>query len=346
MRIGIDAMGGDHAPDAVLEGALAAVTRFGDDDRLVLIGDEAIIRDHIEEAGLVDDPRIEIEPTTAVVEMAEPPVAAVRNKPDSSLVRMAWLGSKKAGEKRCDAVISAGNTGACAAAAQMHMRRLKGVHRPGIAVTIPAFGGPTVLCDVGANPDPKPSHLHQYARMAAVYAREVVGIEGDPRVAILSIGGEEGKGNQLTRETHKLIKADAGLNYVGYIEGRGVFAGEADVVVCEGFTGNVVLKLSEGLASTIFEAVARELLEIDPEMAMRFEPVVKEIYRKHDYHEHGGAPLLGANGTCFICHGSSVARTITNAVKMAVTHHEHHVNDVIERSLAEQADALAAEGAA
>ena len=343
MRIGIDAMGGDHAPDAILTGALAAVDRLGPDDRLVLVGDEAVILDHIEEAGLRNDPRIEIEPTTQVIDMAEPPVAAVRNKPESSLVRMAFLGSRKAGEKRCDAVISAGNTGACAAAAQMHMRRLKNVHRPGIAVTIPAFGGPTVLCDVGANPDPKPAHLHQYARMADIYAREVVGVKGDPRVAILSIGGEEGKGNQLTRETHKLIKDDPALNYIGYIEGRGVFAGEADVVVCEGFTGNVVLKLSEGLASTIFEAVGRELLEQDPELAMKFEPVVKAIYKKHDYHEHGGAPLLGANGTCFICHGSSVARTITNAVRAAITHYEHHVNETIERSLADQ---LAAEGTA
>ena len=342
MRIGIDAMGGDHAPDAILQGALAAVDQLAERDRLVLIGDEAIIREHLEEAGLVGDARVEIEATADVIAMDESPVNAVRSKPDSSLVRMAYLGSKKAGDKRCDAVISAGNTGACAAAAQMHMRRLRGVHRPGIAVTIPAFGGPTVLCDVGANPDPKPPHLHQYARMASIYAKEVVGI-AEPRVAILSIGGEEGKGNQLTRETHKLIKADGELRYVGYIEGRGVFAGEADVVVCEGFTGNVVLKLSEGLASTIFEAVARELLEVDPELAMRFEPVVKQIYKKHDYHEHGGAPLLGANGNCIICHGSSIARTITNAIGAAIKHHQHQVNDLIERHLQ---STLTVEGAA
>lgn len=342
MRIGIDAMGGDNAPDAILAGALEAAKQPGFEHHLVLIGDEPTIRDHLEEAGLQNDARIEIEPTGQVIDMGEPPVTAVRNKPDSSLVRMAYLGSKKAGDRRCDVVMSAGNTGACAAAAQMHMRRLKAVHRPGIAVTIPAFAGPSVLCDVGANPDPKPTHLHQYARMADVYAREVVGVS-DPRVAILSIGGEEGKGNQLTRETHKLIKADPALHYVGYIEGRGVFAGEADVVVCEGFTGNVVIKLSEGLASTIFEAVGRELLEQDPELAMRFEPVVKAIYKKHDYHEHGGAPLLGANGNCFICHGSSIARTITSAIRTAITYHEHHVNETIEQSLV---DANAVEGAA
>jgi len=334
LRIGIDAMGGDHAPDAILTGAIAAIDLLEPDDQMVLVGDEAIIRDHLEEAGLHNDPRVVIDPTTEVIEMSESPVLAVRGKTDSSIVRCAFLASKKAGDLRCDAVMSAGNTGACVAAAQMHMRRLKGVHRPGIGVVIPAFGGPMVLCDVGANPEPKPGHLHQYAHMAAVYASQVIGVD-QPRVAILSIGGEEGKGNQLTRETHKLIKADDSLNYIGYVEGRDVFAGKADVIVCEGFTGNVVLKLAEGLSTALFELVAKELFELDPELAMQFEPVVKSIYKRHDYHEYGAAPLLGANGSFFICHGSSVARTITSAVRTAVTHHQHHVNDAIELALAE-----------
>jgi glycerol-3-phosphate acyltransferase PlsX len=241
VRIAIDVMGGDHAPDAILAGALDAVDLLQSGDQLVLVGDGPVIREGLSVRKLDNDPRIEVVETTQIVEMAEPPVQALRNKPDSSLVRMAELGSKKAGDKRCDVVISAGNTGACVAAAQMAMRRLPGVHRPGVAVPLPTFFGPIVLCDVGANPEPRPTHLHQYAHMAGVYARRVLGVKA-PRVALMSIGGEEGKGNALTRETHKLMKADSSLNYVGYIEGRELFANKADVVATEGFTGNVVIK--------------------------------------------------------------------------------------------------------
>jgi len=335
VRIGLDVMGGDHAPDAILTGGLRAVELLDADDRLVLIGDETIIREGMVEADLADDPRIEVEPTTQVIGMGDSPITALRDKKDSSIVRMGWLGSqKKAKERACDVIISAGNTGACVASAQMAMRRLPGVHRPGVAITMPTFSGPVVLCDVGANPDPRPSHLHQYGQMAAVYAKRVIGHD-NPRVALLSIGGEEGKGNQMTRETHALLKADESLNYVGYIEGRGIFSGEAEVVVCEGFTGNVVLKLAEGLSKGIFETIAHEVFEIDPELAMKFEPVVKSIYKKHDYHEYGGAPLLGANGVCLICHGSSEARTVVAAVRAAQSYLSHHVNEGIVEAVAE-----------
>ena len=316
MRIAIDVMGGDHAPDAILAGSLDAVDLLDHADRLVLIGDGEIIREGIQERGLEGDPRIEVESAPDVIGMAEPPVAALRGKPESSIARMAWLGGRKADDRRCDVVISAGNTGACVAAAQMAMRRLRGVHRPGIAVTMPTFFGPVVVCDVGANPEPKPMHLHQYGHMAAIYATTVLGVE-TPRVAVLSIAGEEGKGTPLVKETHRLMKQDASLNYIGYVEGRDLFAGKADVVITEGFTGNVMLKLAEGLAAGLFKTIAHEIFEIDPELAMRFEPVVKSIYRKHDYHEYGGAPLLGANGICLICHGSSEARTITAAIRNA-----------------------------
>ncbi|MCC7145341.1 MAG: phosphate acyltransferase PlsX [Phycisphaeraceae bacterium] len=332
MRIGIDVMGGDNAPDAILAGSLAAVGQLSPQDCLVLIGDERIIRESLREAGLENDSRLEVEGTTEVITMDDPPVTAIRNKPDSSIVRMGELAGKRAGARRCDVVISAGNTGACVAAAQMSMRRLPGVHRPGIAVTVPTFYGPIVLCDVGANPEPRPTHLHQYGHMASIFAREVVGIK-EPRVALLNIGGEEAKGSTLVKETNVLMKADPSLNYVGYVEGRDLFDGKTDIVVTEGFTGNVVLKLAEGLSSGLFKTIAHEIFEIDPQLAMKFEPVVKSIYKKHDYHEYGGAPLLGANGICIICHGSSEARTITAAIRNAISLAKHNVNAAITEAL-------------
>ena len=342
MRIAIDVMGGDHAPDAILNGCLAAVDALGADDILVLIGDEAVIREGIEEAGLQKDSRLVIEPTTQVIEMAESPVTALRSKADSSIVRMAWLGSeKKAGEAFCDVIISAGNTGACVAAAQMSMRRLPGVHRPGIAVVLPTFHGPIVLCDVGANPEPKAEHLYQYAVMSSVYAKSILG-KKDPKVGVLNIGGEEAKGTPIIKETNALCRADNSFNYIGYVEGRDLFEGKADVVVTEGFTGNVVLKLAEGLSAGIFRTIAHEIFEIDPDLAMKFEPVVKSIYAKHDYHEFGGAPLLGANGICMICHGSSEARTITNAIKTSRQYAElkvnQHITDALAGSAADHGD--------
>lgn len=332
MRIAIDVMGGDHAPDAILAGALDSVELLQSGDQIVLVGEGGVIRSALSQRGLDGDARFEVVETTQIVEMAEPPVQALRNKKDSSLVRMAQLGSKKAGDKRCDVVISAGNTGACVAAAQMAMRRLPGVHRPGVAVPLPTFYGPIVLCDVGANPEPRPTHLHQYAHMAGVYANRVLGVD-NPRIALMSIGGEEGKGNSLTRETHKLMKADGSLNYVGYVEGRDLFANKADVVATEGFTGNVVIKLAEGLAAGLFQTIMHEVMEVDPNLAEQFKPVIKRIYANHDYHNLGGAPLLGANGICMICHGSSEARTITASVKAAINYMQHGVNDGIIEAL-------------
>lgn len=341
MRIGIDVMGGDHAPDAILAGSLDAMDLLDPEDHLVLVGDESIIREVLDERGMSGNSRIQIEPTSQVVTMAESPVSAIRAKPNSSIVRLARLGGHRhSGDRHCDVIISAGNTGACVAAAQMSMRRLQGVHRPGIAVVLPTFFGPIVVCDVGANPEPKPMHLYQYGHMASVYAQRVVGI-ANPRVALLSIGGEESKGSALVKQTAKLMKADESLNYVNYVEGRDLFDNNADVVVTEGFTGNVVLKLAEGLAAGLFKTIAHEIIEIDPELAMKFEPVVRNIYRKHDYHEYGGAPLLGANGICMICHGSSEARTITAAIRMAKRHAQFDVNvgivDVLAKPIHEGA---------
>lgn len=339
MRIAIDAMGGDHAPDAIVTGCLDALDLLGSEDRLVLVGDPHVIGELLEERGQSASAHIEIEPTTEVIGMGEAPVAALRQKTDSSIVRMAQLGgSRHSGDRRCDVIISAGNTGACVASAQMCMRRLRGVHRPGIAVTLPTFFGPIVICDVGANPEPRPSHLHQYGHMSAIYAQRVIGIE-QPRVALLSIGSEEGKGSTLVKGAAALMRSDATLNYVGQVEGRDMFDGKADVIVTEGFTGNVVLKLAEGLAAGLFKTIAHEIFEIDPDLAMKFEPVVKSIYKKHDYHEYGGAPLLGANGICIICHGSSEARTIRSAIRNALQFAQHDVNESIVQVLRDAAPA-------
>lgn len=337
MRLAIDVMGGDHAPDAVLKGCIAGIEHLREDDRLVLVGPRSLIEETLRERG-VSDPRLEIVDAPDQIAMHESPTSAVRTKKNSSIVVMSRLGSPKADPaQRCDAVLSAGNTGACVAAGQMLMKRLPGVHRPGIAVTIPAFHGPVVLCDAGANPEPRGTHLWQYGVMSDVYARTVLGIE-NPRVALMNIGAEEGKGSDLVKQAHDLLKATPDLNYTGFVEGRDFFAGAADVIVTDGFVGNTVLKMAEGLAKSLFQAIAAEIFESDPNLALQFEPIVKQIYKKNDYHEMGGAPLLGVNGSVFIAHGSSEARTISAAIREARRAVNAHVNDAI----VERLDAVAA----
>ncbi|MFK7759249.1 MAG: phosphate acyltransferase PlsX [Phycisphaerales bacterium] len=342
VRIGIDVMGGDHAPDAVLRGCIESLPEIGSDVTLVLIGPEAVITDYLK-ANSINDPRIVIEHASDVIAMDASPMGAVRNQKESTIVRMSMLGSKKA-EVRCDAVISAGNTGACVAAGQMNMRRLPGVHRPGIAVTIPAFHGPVTLCDAGANPEPRATHLWQYGLMAEVYAKMIHGVKS-PRVGVMNIGSEESKGSGLAKETAELLRNTPGMNFIGYIEGRDFFAGAADVVVTDGFLGNTVLKMAEGLAKSLFQAIASEIGEQDPELAMKFAPVVKSIYAKNDYHEHGGAPLLGVNGVMMIAHGSSEPRTIKNAIKKTVEYVNGHINDAIIERLAQAEKILQGEPA-
>ena len=338
MRIGIDVMGGDNAPDEILKGCFTALANLAPDDQIVLIGDAGLINEAIAERG-IKSTQIEVVGTTEVIGMDESPVDAVRAKKDSSLVIMGRMASPKL-PNRLDAIISAGNTGACVAAAQLHMRRLEGVIRPGIAVTVPTFAGPIVLIDVGANIEPKASHLAQYGVMGDIYARRVLGIE-NPRVALMNVGGEEQKGTQEVRDARDLLRATEGLNFTGFVEGRGVFNGQADVVITDGIVGNVMLKMAEGLSSGIFKALAKEVFAIDPTLASRLEPVVKSLYAKYDYHEYGGAPLLGVNGVCLISHGSSVARTITNAIRRAHNFVELGVNEEIVTRLAAAAHLIA-----
>src|SRR5436305_4031409 len=243
--------------------------------------------------------------------MDDSPVEAVRGKPDSSIAVMCKLAAK--GE--ADVVISAGNTGACVAAAQLRMRTLPGISRPGIEVIVPSFYGPVVICDVGANVTPKPSHLEKYAIMAAAYSHAVCGIE-NPRVGLLSIGEEDAKGNAIVKEARKLMRDEPLINFIGNVEGRDLTKGVVDVIVTDGFVGNVVLKLMEGLTEGLFQQLMHELQETNPDAMGQFKPAMKKIYASHDWQEYGGAPLLGVDGYCLICHGRSDARAIRNAVRV------------------------------
>jgi phosphate acyltransferase len=330
MRLAIDAMGGDYAPQEIVAGAVQALSLLGAEDRLVLIGQEERIRQSLSAIPeWTNDPRLEILHASEVVGMGDNPVDALRHKRDNSISRMAQL----AADGQADAVISAGNTGACVAACQMKIRPLKGVARPGIAVVIPSFGGPMVLCDVGANPMPKPHHIHQYALMASIYAKELFNLSESPRVALLSIGEEDAKGNPLVKQARALIKADPRINFVGYVEGRTILAGAADVVICDGFVGNVVLKLIEGLADGLTKMLMKQIGEADPKMLKAFEPILKDVWSKHDYSEHGGAPLLGVAGVCIICHGSSNRRAIKNAIAVAYKLAKRNINERMEEYL-------------
>lgn len=323
MRIGIDAMGGDCAPQEQVRGAVTARPLLGQDDRIVLIGDEAEVRRCLDRVGGPQD-YIEVVHAEEAIGMDEAPVEALRTKPNNSIAVMAEMHR----DHRIDACISAGNTGACVAAAQMRLRRLRGVHRPGIAIVTPTFHSPVAICDVGANVNCRPRHLHQYAVMASVYMRAICGVE-HPRVGVLSVGEEDAKGNVLVKNTRDLIKDDPNIQFVGNVEGRDLFGGVCDVMVCEGFVGNVVLKLIEGMASSVIDGMLQELAAAMPGQGAPIRRAAAEIVRKYDYNEYGGAPLLGVAGICIICHGASNHRGIMNAVRVAKEFASHQVNERI-----------------
>ncbi len=306
-------MGGDKGPAAILKGCWEAAPLLDAADTVLLVGDETLIRAGLAAAPLTTEhkARFTIIPTTQVIDMDDSPVEAVRSKPNSSISVMCKL----AGKGEADVVISAGNTGACVAAAQLRMRLLPDVVRPGIAVIFPTFHGPIVVCDVGANITPQPRHLQQYAIMSSVYAQAVCGID-TPRVGLLSIGEEDAKGTTIVKEARKLLRDEPQISFVGNVEGRDLFKGVVDVVVCDGFVGNIVLKLTEGMAEGLFQTIAAELQENDPVLLEQFKPVMKKIWIKHDWQEYGGAPLLGVNGYCLICHGRSDSKAIKNAIRV------------------------------
>lgn len=329
MRIAIDAMGGDHAPGEIIAGALEGREVLDAGDEIVLIGDEEIIRQHLK--GFNADPdTFRIFHAPEAIGMNESPVEALRRKPKSSIALMA----RAASHRQVDAVLSAGNTGACVAASQLRMRTLENVVRPGIAVVMKTYEGPVTICDVGANIACKPIHLYQYAVMSCVFAKEMLGIE-NPRVCLMNIGEEDAKGNDLVKKTRMLLKSDPKINFIGNLESRDLFEGKCDVVICEGFVGNVILKLAEGLVNMLFRAIKNELINESVELAMKFKPIMTSIYKKYDYHEYGGALLLGINGTAVICHGSSKARTIRNAIAACKQFDNKKINEQIIERLAQ-----------
>lgn len=330
MRIAIDAMGGDKAPEEIVQGAVEGLAFLGEDDRIVLVGQQDVI-DALLPSDAAVRRRVVVHHAPDVIGMDAPPVEAIRQKRQSSIMVMATLAAKR----EVDAVISAGNTGACAAACQLKLRTLGRVQRPGIAVALPSFAGPVTVCDVGANVTPKPHHLLQYAQMATVYVERVLKIK-NPRVGLLSIGGNEIKGNSLVKQTHALIRQDTSLNFVGNVEGRELLSGACEVAVCDGFVGNVVLKVTEALAEGLFKTIREELHTAVPELTERFESIVDAIWARHDYSEYGGAPLLGVDGTCIICHGKSDRRAIKNAVRAAADSIRSDVNQFITERLTEE----------
>ncbi len=330
VRIAVDAMGGDFAPQAIVQGVALAASQYSDIE-VLLVGDEKCIESSLaSEAADFDRSRITIIHTEEVIPMAAAPVEALRKYKKSSMARMAAL--CKEGE--ADAMISAGNTGAFAAVAQLTLRPLPQVKRPGIAVTIPSFYGPFVLCDVGANIQAKPQHLHEYAIMAGVFAERLLDIE-KPRVALISTGEERGKGTGLIKQTYELLSQDASLNFIGNAEGRELFEDRCDVAICDGFVGNIILKFVEGLAEGFVRTIKREVEDEPEEIRGKFLSAIDRVWARHDYSRYGGAPLLGINGVCIICHGRSNRYAISNAIGVAKRFVERDINGALVSRLAQ-----------
>ena len=323
-------MGGDFAPSPNIVGAFEAVERNSNLE-ILLVGDRARLEEEIAIVGSLPD-SVRIVESVGVVGMEEKPTAALREKPNCSIARCWQL--MAAGE--ADAVVSAGNTGAVVAAGLRTRLFLKGVKRPGIAVRMPTVKGSCVIIDVGANPAARAEHLAQYGLMGAVFARELLGIKS-PRVGLLNIGSEEGKGTDLYRETHALlVNSPIKANYIGNVEGRDLHQGDVDVVICEGFVGNVVLKVSEGMAEFVLKTIGGSLMKsLTTERDHAMQTLTKVTEQFH-YQESGGAPLLGIDGICIICHGSSDHRSIRNALKMATEIDNRHINSQITELLGQQ----------
>ncbi|NIA06126.1 MAG: phosphate acyltransferase PlsX [Actinobacteria bacterium] len=325
MKLAVDAMGGDRAPAEVVRGVCEAL-EFLQDDTIVLVGREPDIMEHLAGSNGWQG-RIEILHADEVIGMGDSPINSIRQKKDSSLNRLVELGATG----QADAVISAGNTGAYVAACQLGMRTLPGVLRPGIAVAIPRPQGVSVVADVGANVACRPQHLYQYAVMASVYYEKLFH-KKNPRVGLISVGEEASKGNQLVREAYELCQADSAMNFLGNIEGRDIFSGSCEVMICEGFVGNVLLKVVESLVGNLMDTVQSLAQKQIPEAAAGLVPITREIQSSYDYSLYGGAPLLGLQGLSIKCHGSSGSQAITNAIRTARNLAYDHLNEqIVER---------------
>jgi glycerol-3-phosphate acyltransferase PlsX len=333
MKIAVDAMGGDFAPHTIVEGAFLASKKYG--VRVVLVGDEDKVSKELSKYPTSKLP-IFIHHAPHVVAMHDSPSVVLRRMKETSIKVALDL----ANHGQVSSVVSAGNSGAAMALAMYILRKLEGVERPAIATIHPTTKGNTVLIDSGGNVDCKPIHLIQFAMMGDAYAKYIMGKE-KPRIGVLSNGEEEGKGNDLTREVHRVL-SETDLNYIGYVEGRDLNNGEVDVIVCDGFVGNVALKISEGLWETIHAILKWEAKDnIRAKVAyFLMGRAIRRLEKRMDYSEYGGAPLLGVNGNCVICHGASNAKAIMNAILLASNMAQNRLNEHLIEELKEKEDLL------
>ena len=327
MKIALDAMGGDFAPDVTVAGAIEAVSEY--DVEVILVGDRDRLNEVLRDKRYPAN-RISIYHASEVAGMDESPVTVLRKKKDSSIRKAVEL--VKNGQ--ADAAVSAGHSGVAMAMGLFLLGKVPGVDRPAIATIMPALAGSFVLIDAGANVDCKPENLLQFAYMGNAYYKAIFN-EPSPKIALLSIGEEDTKGNELTKESFKLLKGRKGLNFIGNIEGKDVFTGRANVIVCDGFIGNIVLKTSEGLAETILKMLKREIANVATGKLgyLMIKPAIRNFKKRTDYDEYGGAPLLGINGTCIISHGRSSARALKHAIRVAAEMSRQRVHETIATTL-------------
>lgn len=331
ISIAVDIMGGDNAPDAILAGVAETLAMYGDKYHLLLVGPEERIAQGLKSLNIFGDKRLEIVNATQVVEMGEHPAMAYRSKRDSSIsVCMDMVR-----EKRASAVFSAGNTGAAVTSAYFKWRMLPGIERPGIATLFPSEGEPFLLLDSGANVDCTAVNLLHYALMGSIYMTNVQKRQ-NPRVGLLCNGTEEGKGCKLVQEAYELLKNAEGINFIGNVEGHGLFNGSVDVVVCDGFVGNVMLKSCEQFAMAIMHLVKRNIMKKTMWKlgGLMVKGAFGELLKQTDYAEVGGAPLLGVSGGCIIGHGISNAKAVRNGIRQAGEFVEHRVNETISEKVA------------
>ena len=327
-KVALDAMGGDNAPAEIVKGAVDAISGR-DDIKIFLVGQEDVVAKELSQYSFPKE-RIEVVDAPEVIEMAEPPVEAIRKKKQSSIV----VGMNMVKNREADAFVSAGSSGAILVGGQVIVGRIKGIQRPPLAPLIPTEKGVSLLIDCGANVDARADHLVQFAKMGSIYMEHVLGVK-NPRVAIVNIGAEDEKGNALVKETLPMLRECTGINFVGSIEARDIPKGDVDVIVCEAFVGNVILKLYEGLSSTLVGVIKKGLMstlksKIGAALAL---PALKKTLKAFDASEYGGAPLLGLNGLVVKTHGSSKAKEITNAIYQCVAFKENAINDKIKENI-------------
>lgn len=331
VNVAVDAMGGDNAPEQIVKGAVEAVNA-NREIKVFLVGKEPVIKEELAKY-TYDMTQVEVVHASEVIETAEPPVMAIRKKKDSSIVKALYMVK----EGSCDAFVSSGSTGAVLVGGQVIVGRIRGVERPPLAPLIPTENGVSLLIDCGANVDARPSHLVQFARMGSIYMESIMGIK-NPRVGIVNIGAEEEKGNALVKETFPLLKECQDINFIGSVEARDIPAGVADVVVCEAFTGNVVLKLYEGVGATLIKKVKSGMMtSLRSKLgAWLVKPALKSTLKSFDVQEYGGAPLLGLNGLVVKTHGSATSIEIKNTILQCLDFKKQQINEKIREKLGTQ----------